>query len=115
MPAGRRQELVAFWRKAVIRVPGGQQKESWAPIAAGNAGKAWAAVYWGKGEERREAGRLDVKQTASFEVLSNALTRGVTELDRIVAFGSYWDIAGPGVPVKRDRIEFVAHRGEAAA
>lgn len=105
-PAGRRDTKIAFWRSTPVQAGAGQVKASWEPIAKG---AAWARVFWGSGQERREAAQQQASQTASFVVLANAVTRGITTRDRIVGAGGNWDITG-FVPFGDEEIEFTAKR-----
>ena len=103
--AGRRDKLVTFQRATTAADEFHEEIEVWAPI-----GKSWAAVYFGRGEERRQAGREEGGQTGAFVVLSDSLTRSITIAHRIEMDGD-WDIKGisPDTP-KRGEIEFIAQR-----
>ena len=66
----------------------GGDVEAWEEI-----GEEYAAVYYGTGGEQREAAQRGGSQAASFEVLSNSLTRALTVADhRIIYGGGTWDI-----------------------
>lgn len=110
-PAARRDTKIAFFRAVQVKAGAGQVKESWEKLGHDE----WARVFWGRGNERREAAAQAVQQVASFVVLDNAQTRGVTEKDRIVATGYWWNIGAPGIPVSRGELEFTATRGAAFA
>jgi hypothetical protein len=43
----------------------------------------YAAIFFGSGQEQREAAQETAGQTASFEVLSNAKTRAISVTDRL--------------------------------
>lgn len=106
MTAGRRDQLVTFQRSVDIQDEAGQPIPTWGQYAM-----EWAAIYFGRGDERRQAAQEQGQQAATFQVLSNGSTRGVTLTDRIVHDGSNWNIAGisPDVPT-RGLIEFTATR-----
>lgn len=105
MTAGRRDNLVTLQRYTTTQDESGQEVETWAPL-----GTAWAAVYYGTGQERREAAREQGSQTATFEVLANATTRSVTVRDRIV-FDGTWDITAAN-PIGRKEIALTAVRAQ---
>lgn len=105
MRAGKRDNRIEFQRSTSTPDDYGEPVETWSPI-----GSAWAAVYYGRGDERREAAREEGRQTASFVVLACDLTRGVTIRDRIVMAGDNWDILGTSPVVGRADIEFTALR-----
>ena len=67
----------------------GEPVETWQAI-----GQEWAAIYYGRGDERRNAAMEQGEQPASFEMLSNTKTRSLTLRDRIIADGLVWDIRG---------------------
>jgi head-tail adaptor len=105
-PAGKRD------RKIVIeqRVPDGEDSmgapiERWIVLAT-----PMARVFYGRGDERREAAREGASQAASFVVLATAKTRIVKPIGfRIIFDGATWDItAAP--PIGRREIEFTATR-----
>lgn len=104
MTAGPRNTLVNFQRSTPVQDDAGQEVDSWASL-----GEAWAAIFWGKGDERRQAAAEQGSQAATFQVLANDMTRGMGVKDRIVAEGSDWDIVGIAFP-KRGEIEFSAVR-----
>lgn len=104
MPAGKKDKLIELQRLTSVSDEYGEAVETW-----GAVGEAWAAVYYGRGDERRAAAREEGRQTASFVVLSCELTRGITIRDRIMLAGDQWDILGTS-PVGRKDIEFTAAR-----
>jgi hypothetical protein len=55
---------------------------------------------FGTGQERREAAQESASAAATFRVLGNAVTEGVTVKDRIQFDGSAWDIIS-NVPIGR--------------
>lgn len=106
MTAGRRDQLVTIQRGTPATDDYGEETLTWATLAS-----EWAAVFYGKGDERRLAAVEEGKQAATFQVPSNTNTRSVGVKDRISGVGSTWDIVGiaPDVP-KRGTIEFTAVR-----
>lgn len=103
---GRRDVLVSIQRYTATQDEYGEEIKSWAEIA-----QEWAAVFYGRGDERRQAAREQGAQTATFNMLSNSITLGVKVEDRITFGGDNWDIVSksPDTP-KRGEIEFVAKR-----
>lgn len=103
MSAGPRDKLIAFQRASTGRGPSGAQTEIWATLV-----REWASIFWGQGSERRQAAAERGAQSATFQVLDNALTRSVTIKDRI-SFNGTWDITGIATP-KAGEIEFTGVR-----
>lgn len=101
MTAGRRDTLVTLQRYTATQNGEGEEVETWADL-----GTEWAAVFYGKGDERRQAALEQGQQAASFRMLSNALTRSLTVRDRIVVGTVQWDILAntPDMP-KRGEME----------
>lgn len=106
MSAGRRDKLITFERATSTQDEYGEHAETWTEHA-----QEWAAIYFGRGDERRQAAMEQGQQAATFQVLANLDTLGVTLRDRIIAEGSTWDIVGiaPDTP-RRGSIEFTATR-----
>lgn len=106
MTAGRRDQLVTFQRGTPTTDDYGGETMTWATLAT-----EWAAVFYGRGDERRAAAVEQGQQAAVFQVLSNSTTLTVNLEDRISHDGSTWDIVGraPDTP-KRGLIEFAAVR-----
>ena len=106
MTAGRRSALVTLQRYTAAQDDYGEEVQSWADY-----GTEWAAVFYGKGDERRQAAMQQGEQAATFQMLSNSLTRAVSLKERIVLNGDSWDIKSisPDTP-KRGEIEFTATR-----
>lgn len=102
--AGARTERVTFSRQAEGQDEHGEDVAGWTEF-----GSAKAEVFWGSGNERREAARTGGSQAASFVVLATARTRGVTIQNRIRYAGADWDIKGI-VQRGRREIEFEAVR-----
>lgn len=107
MTAGRRDQLITLERATVTQDGYGEEVEAWASI-----GNEWAAVYYGRGDERRQAAMEQGWQPATFNMLANDRTRGLTLKDRLTLNGAVFDIEGiaPDTP-KRGQIEITAVRG----
>lgn len=101
---GRRDTLIAIERATTVQDEYGQETEVWTEL-----GKEWAAVYYGRGDERRQAGQEQGSQAANFNIVSNAMTRGVKITDRIVIGTDIWDITG-AAPISRAEVELTATR-----
>lgn len=106
MTRRKRGEVVTFERATVEQDDYGEEISSWAAIC-----QEKAQVFYGRGDERREAAMEQGEQAANFNVPSNDATRGVTLKDRINFADRLWDIEGiaPDTPSRR-RIEFTATR-----
>lgn len=90
MTSRRRDSLIELQRAVTDEDEYGEPIEtSWQAI-----GNEFAAIYYGRGNERREAAMDQGAQPATFEVLSNTKTRGLTLRDRLIADGQVWDIRG---------------------
>lgn len=88
--AGKRRFKIQFQQPTVSRASVGTKKTSgWTSI-----GYAKAMVFYGTGAERREAGVEKAAQAATFNVLSDSVTRAATAAGRIVFDGLNWDITG---------------------
>lgn len=95
MSAGRRNVLATFSR------PGGALDDYGHPSGAAiPLGTAWAAVFYGSGQERRAAAGAEGAQAATFEVPANATTRALNVRDQIEAAGFVWNISAI-VPLDR--------------
>jgi head-tail adaptor len=106
MTAGRRSDKIVIQRGTPTADDYGGETMVWATLA-----NEWAAVFYGRGDERRQAAVEQGQQSATFQCLSNANTRSVTLEDRISHGASTWDIISiaPDTP-KRGEIEFTAVR-----
>lgn len=104
MTAGRRDRLVTLQSATATQDEYGEEVSTWEAV-----GTEWAAVFYGKGDERRQAAMEQGQQAATFQVLSNEVTRAVSIRDRIVLEGDNWDIVGIA-PMDRAMIEFTATR-----
>lgn len=105
LPAGQRDQRIAFERATVETDDHGEDVATWAEIA-----ERWAAVNYGRGDERREGAREGGVQPATFIVLADEDTRTVGLTDRIRFRGGVWEIKGVA-PRGRAEIEFSAVRG----
>lgn len=105
MTGRRRDQLVTLERFTAPENEYGEEVKDWAAI-----GTEWAAVYYGKGSERRQAAMEQGSQPANFQFISNTQTRGLTLKDRIEHNGA-WDIVGisPDTP-ERGLLEVTAVR-----
>lgn len=81
----------------------GEQTQTWAELA-----KRDAKVFYGRGDERRQAASEQGEQAATFVVLNDETTRTIAVKDRIVHDGGNWDIEG--IAPQRMLIEFTAVR-----
>lgn len=82
----------------------GEAVDNWTLFAT-----EWAGMIWGKGIERRQAGRENASAPATFFVLTNSKTRTVTPADRLRYDSAIWDISS-AVPRGLDQIEITAAR-----
>lgn len=103
LPAGKLKNRVAIQRATTAQDEYGEEIETWADLTA-----RWAAIFYGKGDERRQAAMEQGKQPASFVMRDDSVTRTVTIRDRLAHAGGLWDIVGIS-PVDGD-IEFTAVR-----
>lgn len=103
-PAGDRDTRIAFERFTSGQDGYGEQTEVWASI-----GTSMAKVYFGRGDERRQAAREQATKQATFNVAQNAVTRGITETDRIKVGAVTWDITDIS-PIGKGEIDFTASR-----
>jgi len=102
--AGNRDKRITFQRATTSQDDYGEEVSTW-----GTLGQQWAAVFWGRGSERRQAAMEQGSQAATFQVIANVKTRALTIEDRIIAENRVWDIQGiaPDMP-KRGTIEISA-------
>lgn len=105
-PRSRRFNKVEFRRKGATT-----ENAAGEPVAGASTliAPAWAAIFYGKGAERREAAIEGASQAATFNVDTNAALRGVTVADFVRFGGSDWDITSI-IPVDRSALEFTAVR-----
>lgn len=105
MRAGKRDRLVSVERYTITEDAFGSPVQTWAEHL-----QAWAQIIYGTGAERREAGREGATQPATFRLLADADTLGITTADRIAFDGDNWDIVSLS-PLGRDGLEITATRG----
>lgn len=105
LPAGKRDKCVTIERFTSTPDEYNEPVEQWSEV-----GKRWTAIFYGKGDERRQAAIEQGRQAASFVMLADELTRSVTLRDRLSYAGDTWDIVGVS-PLDRAEIEFTAVRG----
>lgn len=87
MSAGGRDQKIALERYTTTTDEWNEEQQSWVPL-----GNEWVKVFYGRGSERREQASEQGRQAATFQMLSNSQTRGLTLKDRVVFSGSNWDI-----------------------
>jgi head-tail adaptor len=106
MSAGKRDQFITLQSATVTTDDYGGEILSWSTV-----GEEWAAVFYGRGDERRQAAMEQGSQAATFQVLSNPNTLAMTVEGRIVHRSANWDIVGiaPDKP-ERGLIEFTAVR-----
>jgi SPP1 family predicted phage head-tail adaptor len=102
MSAGHRDRIIAIERAAVNQNEYGEEIETWA-----EAFKEWARVFYGKGNERREAAADRSEMPITFLVLANSNSRTITARNRIRYDGLIWNIEGVA-PLTRGEIEITA-------
>ncbi|ESZ88352.1 MAG: hypothetical protein Q27BB25_04625 [Blastomonas sp. CACIA14H2] len=103
--AAKRDRLIHF------ALPVTQENAAGEPVedSLADAGNAWAAVSYGKAQERREAGIEGNDLPATFITLQNAATRAIGP-GHVVLFDGYrWDITS-AAPFERTEMEFTAVR-----
>ncbi len=96
---------ITFQRATASQDGAGEETLTWADLA-----KRDAKVFYGRGNERRQAAMEQGEQPATFQVLNDEVTRTVTLEDRIVYDGGDWDIEGKAVD--RMLLEFTATRAQ---
>ncbi|QQN73950.1 head-tail adaptor protein [Croceicoccus sp. YJ47] len=105
MSAGRRRDLIVFERATQVENTLGNVREQWAEYK-----QEYAAIFYGRGAERRQAAVEQGTQSATFQVRINARTRALTVRDRIL-FAGVWDIEGIALDApKRGQMEVTAVR-----
>ena len=102
MAAGPRDQLVTLQAYHALQDGYGQEQPSWHTLC-----DEWARVHYGAGAERRLAAAQQGQQTASFVMLANDVTRGLSVRDRILHGAGAWDIVS-AVPIGRTEIEATA-------
>lgn len=87
MTASRRNRLIRIERNEVTEDAFGGEIFTWGFLT-----KEWAQVIFAKGSERREAAQERASAAATFIILANPVTNGISAQHRIVFDGSNWDI-----------------------
>jgi head-tail adaptor len=104
--AGRRYVKIHLQRATVTQDGAGEETPVWADTS-----EEWAAVFYGRGDERRQAAMEQGQQAATFQVPSNAATRATRLKDRLVfdETGAVWDVVGVSLDTpKRGKVEITA-------
>lgn len=105
MTANTRDTKIAFERATTTQDDYGEEVSTWAAL-----GTEWAAINWGRGDERRQAAMEQGAQPATFTVLDNPMTRDVGLKDRIVLDGAAYDITSNVPGKKRGERDITATR-----
>ncbi|WP_066045623.1 MULTISPECIES: head-tail adaptor protein [Sphingomonadales] len=111
-PRHRRYNLVEFRSKGATT-----ENEAGEPVPGASTliARAYAAIYYGKGQERREAAIEGASQVGTFNVEASSDLRRVTVANFIRFDGADWDITGIA-PLGRGEIDFTAvHRSSLTA
>ena len=103
--SAKRDRLIQFALPETQETAAGEPVEE----SLADAGSAWAAVSYGKAQERREAGIEGNDLPATFITLQNATTRAIGPGYVILSDGYRWDITG-AAPFERTEMEFTAVR-----
>lgn len=106
MRSGPRDTLITLQRATTTADAYNEPQMSWADI-----GTEWAAVNYGRGDERREAAMLQGAQPATFTVLDNANTAGLVLKDRITFEGGFWNVTANAPGKRRGEREITAVKG----
>lgn len=104
MTAGAKDVLVILQSSTASQDDYGGETEAWSDL-----GQEYAQVFYGRGDERRQAAAEQGSQAATFRFWSSDITRALTIKDRLQVDGGSWDILGV-VPVDRRHIEVTAVR-----
>lgn len=104
MKKGKLNNRVTIQRFTTTQDENNEDIEDWTDLAT-----RWSAIFYGKGEERREAAVETGQQSASFVMLPDSVTKTITLKDRLSFKGDTWDIVGIS-PIGRTEIEFTAVR-----
>ena len=103
MTAGRRDHLITLKGYTVTQNEYGEEIQTPTTL-----GEEWAAIFYGRGDERRQAAMEQGSQAVTFRMLLNPLTRALTVKDSI-EFEGKWDIQGISL-MDRAHIEIEAVR-----
>lgn len=100
----RRDQLITLQFFTATQDEYGEETQTWTEL-----GKEWAAVFYGRGDERRQAAQEQGQQAANFQMLANQITLDLKIEDRVILDGAVWNIVGvsPHTP-KRGLVEVTA-------
>lgn len=101
--AGDRDEVIRFERASITTDGFGTEISTWFTLR-----RAWAAVRYGTGEERRAAAVEQTALPATFTVHASS-ARDVTEKDRIF-YNGVWDIRSIMPSIDREHVMLTAIR-----
>lgn len=109
--AGARNRLVTFQRATTADNEMGEPVPTWAEL-----GQAFAEVLFSTGRDRRDQERRDANQeggslAATFRVLHNPMTAGISIKDRVLFDDAIWDVVSnvPSIGLNQHR-EITARR-----
>lgn len=102
----KRDTRVQVQRATVVQDNMGEEIPAWATFA-----RPWAAMFYGRGEERRQAAAERGQQVITANVLASPLTRSIEIADRLVVGAEIWDIVGLS-PIGRREIDLTAVRSQ---
>jgi head-tail adaptor len=110
--AGRRDQLVTLQTYTAGQDESGQETKVWGPIGGGSTPTTeWVAIFYGRGDERRQAAMEQGQQAANFQMLANLTTLALRVTDRILHGTANWDIQGIAVDTpSRGLVEVTAIR-----
>ena len=98
-----RDQLITLQAYTTSQDDYGEEIQTWSDL-----GDEWAAVFYGRGDERRQAAAEEGQQSANFQVPGNSMTRAVTLKDRLIHDGFIWDIVGISPTAAQGLVEFTA-------
>ncbi|KFG90736.1 Bacteriophage head-tail adaptor [Sphingobium herbicidovorans NBRC 16415] len=87
LDAGRRNKRIIIERATETRNSLNEPEKAWVEHT-----RLWASVYFGSGDEQRQAAQAGGAQAATFEVLANSKSRSLLLTDRVAFDGGIWDI-----------------------
>jgi len=102
--SAKRDTRIEIQRASVSLDALGGETKTWATVA-----RPWAALHYGRGQERRQAAAEQGQQAVTMNILASPLTRTITITDRAVVGGEVWDIVGVA-PIGRRDIDLAAVR-----
>jgi SPP1 family predicted phage head-tail adaptor len=106
--AGERDRRISIEQRSVATDAHGGEVETWTELK-----HAWAKISYGTGAERRGASQERASVPATFRILQNAATRGLTAGGHRIRFGGeIWDITSV-VPFGRKDMDITATRSAA--